>query len=266
MTLATDGCTAFRARVICRYIGFFDELVLTSAPQIEAVIAASDALLTSAAFRKLLEIILAFGNYMNSAKRGTAYGFKLDTFSRLLDTKAQDRRITLLHYIVDVVCEQYPQVEHFANTLTGLEIASRVSLQTLQTDVAGLRKGIDLILYEREKQQQNFIIYSFYTNAVHKVADLAERFGVMQDKWETVTKSFNEDGTKIEPFEFFGAFKKFTDDFEKCKADNIKRRTEPKKTQQIKVITRDEFAEKFSDLKVELAPHPLLGTTSKTMG
>jgi hypothetical protein len=29
---------------------------------------------------------------------------------------------------------------------------------------------------------------------------------------------------------------------------------------------QDEFADKFSDLRVELAPHPLLGTTSKTVG
>jgi hypothetical protein len=93
-----------------RYIGYFDELVLTSAPQVEAVIAASEALLNSGSFRKLLEIVLAFGNYMNSAKRGTAYGFKLATFTRLLDTKAQDRRITLLHYITEIVCAQYPQV------------------------------------------------------------------------------------------------------------------------------------------------------------
>jgi hypothetical protein len=157
-------------------------------------------------------------------------------------------------------------VEHFAETLTGLDIASKVSLQTLQTDVTGLRKGIDLILYEREKQQQNFVIYSFYTNAVHKVADLADRFKLMQDKWKAVTTSFNENPQKVEPFEFFGQFKTFVDNFAKCKADNIKRNKEPEKTKTIRVITKDEFAEKFNDLKVDLAPHPLLGTTSKTMG
>mmetsp|Transcript_33468 Transcript_33468/g.87813 ORF Transcript_33468/g.87813 Transcript_33468/m.87813 type:complete len:979 (-) Transcript_33468:1558-4494(-) len=251
---------------VMAYIGFFDELVLACAPQIEGVIAAADALLTSASFRKLLEIILAFGNYMNSAKRGTAYGFKLATFKRLLDTRAQDRRITLLHYIAEVVCEQYPQVEHFADTLYGLEVASKVSLQTLQTDVTGLRKGIDLILYEREKQQQNFVIYSFYTNAVHKVADLTDRFKIMQDKWRLVAKSFNEDPAKLEPFEFFSTFRNFVHDFKKCAADNIRRKQEPETKQIIRVITRDEFAEKFRDLEVDLAPHPLLGTTSKTVG
>lgn len=68
--------------------------------------------LTYVPLRKLLEIILAFGNYMNSAKRGSAYGFKLQTFERLLDTKSSDRKQTLLHYIADVITAQYPQVCH----------------------------------------------------------------------------------------------------------------------------------------------------------
>jgi formic-like protein len=46
--------------------------------------------------------------------------------------------------------------------------ASKVSSVTLATDVQGLRNGIDLILYEREKQPNNFVIFSFYNNAVHK--------------------------------------------------------------------------------------------------
>ncbi len=47
--------------------------MLSSLPRIEAVISASKALLTSRNFKRVLEVILAFGNYMNSAKRGAAY-------------------------------------------------------------------------------------------------------------------------------------------------------------------------------------------------
>jgi hypothetical protein len=35
------------------YIGYFDELILSAGPQVEAVIEASDVLLNSAAFRKV---------------------------------------------------------------------------------------------------------------------------------------------------------------------------------------------------------------------
>jgi hypothetical protein len=60
------------------------------------------------------------------------------------------------------------QVESFLDEVSCLHEASRVSTVTLSADVQTLRKGIDLILYEREKQQNNFIIYAFYLNAVHK--------------------------------------------------------------------------------------------------
>ena len=44
-----------RLRVLS-YIGFFDELMLTVKPQIEAVINASKVLLTSKRFKKVLEV------------------------------------------------------------------------------------------------------------------------------------------------------------------------------------------------------------------
>jgi len=256
-----------RLRVMA-YIGYFDEILLTAQPQVDAVVAASSSLMASDQFKKILEIVLAFGNYMNSAKRGAAYGFKLETFERLLDTRAsEDRKITLLHYIAQVVTDQYPHCEHFYETIVQLEEAARVSLVTLQTDVSGLRKGIDLILYEREKQQANFVIYAFYTNAVQKVAKLGEQFLELKEQYTKVCVLFNEDPSQTEPFEFFGVFSKFVKNYKRCVKENHKRRNTPAVPKKVlKVITRDEFREKFSDLQVELPPHPLLGTTSKELG
>eukprot|EP01147_Barroeca_monosierra_P001750 gene1750-4863_t len=187
--LAVDRYEA-RLRVMA-YIGFFDELFLTVVPQIEAVISAADSLINSASFRKLLEVIMAFGNYMNSGKRGAAYGFKLATFDRLLDTKSHDRKQTLLHFLVETIEEKYPQVERFVSELDALPDAARVSMVTLSSDVQGLRKGIDLILYEREKQQHNFVIYSFYAHAVNKVGRITERYKIMVDKYREKAKQDN---------------------------------------------------------------------------
>ncbi len=50
---------------------------------------------------RLLEIILAVGNYLNgTGPRGGAYGFKLEVLTKLADTKTADNKSTLLHYIV----------------------------------------------------------------------------------------------------------------------------------------------------------------------
>lgn len=55
----------------------------------DAVIAASKSVVSSDHLKKVLEVILAFGNYMNSSKRGGAFGFKLqslDVVSKFHDT------------------------------------------------------------------------------------------------------------------------------------------------------------------------------------
>lgn len=76
---------------IMNYIGnFFDNIHLIT-PQIHAIISASSSVKGSKKLRRVLEIILAFGNYLNSSKRGPAYGFKLQSLDTLLDTKSTDR-------------------------------------------------------------------------------------------------------------------------------------------------------------------------------
>ena len=255
-----------RLRVMT-YIGFFDEIISTVVPQIDAVLRASEALMASATFMKLLEIVLAFGNYMNSAKRGPAYGFKLPTFKRLLDTKSGDRKQTLLHFLVHTIETHYPQVEGFLEELKPVEAAARVSLVSVSHDVQWLRKGIDLILYEREKQQGNFVIFSFYLNAVHKVARVADRYKKMQDVFRKVCKSYNEDPFKLEPFEFFAHFQTFCKNYKAAKVDNRERERPAsdgpllvKKDKRKGSLLPQQFT---ANDNMSLPEHPVLKTNSK---
>ncbi len=61
--------------------------------------------------RKLLEVILAIGNYMNGeGKRGGVWGFKVDTFEKLDRHKAADGKLTLLQYIVTYLQKTNPDI------------------------------------------------------------------------------------------------------------------------------------------------------------
>lgn len=61
------------------FIGSFPETHVTLLPQIAGVIAASMSIKSSNNLKRVLEVVLAFGNYMNSSKRGAVYGFKLQS-------------------------------------------------------------------------------------------------------------------------------------------------------------------------------------------
>jgi len=62
---------------VMAYIANFSEVSTVIQPQVHAVIMAARSVRNSEKFHQVLEIILAFGNYMNGAKRGPAYGFKI---------------------------------------------------------------------------------------------------------------------------------------------------------------------------------------------
>ncbi|XP_063574314.1 formin-like protein 1 isoform X1 [Pongo abelii] len=82
------------------------------------------------------KIVLAFGNYMNSSKRGAAYSFRLQCLDALLEMKSTDRKQALLHYLVKVIAEKYPQLTGFHSDLHFLDKAGSGSCSVAQAGVA----------------------------------------------------------------------------------------------------------------------------------
>ena len=70
-------------------------------PQVQSVMDSCSEVVTSGKLRKVLEVVLAFGNFMNQGRRGNAFGFKLSSLNNILDTKSStDKDVTLLHYVI----------------------------------------------------------------------------------------------------------------------------------------------------------------------
>ncbi|KAF0294784.1 Disheveled-associated activator of morphogenesis 1-A [Amphibalanus amphitrite] len=63
----------------------FAERLAELRPRIAAVVEASKELQRSRRLKKLLELVLAFGNYMNRGQRGNAQGFRLESLRRIGD-------------------------------------------------------------------------------------------------------------------------------------------------------------------------------------
>ena len=64
------------------------------------VLAAFNAVNNSSSLRATLEHVLAIGNFLNGGtNRGGAYGFKLDSLTKLSTVKSADNSMTLIHYL-----------------------------------------------------------------------------------------------------------------------------------------------------------------------
>uniref|UniRef100_A0A672L9K7 Formin-like protein 3 n=1 Tax=Sinocyclocheilus grahami TaxID=75366 RepID=A0A672L9K7_SINGR len=193
---------------IITFVGNFNDNVNMMTPQLNAIIAASASVKSSPKLKKILEIILALGNYMNSSKRGSVYGFKLQSLDLLLDTKSTDRKMTLLHYIALVVKEKYPELTTFYNELHFVDKAAAVSLENVLLDVKELGKGMDLVRRECSLHD-HAVLKGFLQTSDTQLDKLQKDSKTAEEAFNNVVLYFGESPKTTPPSVFFPVFVRF---------------------------------------------------------
>ncbi|XP_030920256.1 formin-like protein 2 [Geospiza fortis] len=205
---------------IMAFIGNFAESIQMLTPQLHAIIAASVSIKSSQKLKKILEIILALGNYMNSSKRGAVYGFKLQSLDLLLETKSTDRKQTLLHYISNVVKEKYQHVALFYNELHYVEKAAAVSLENVLLDVKELQRGLELTKREYTMHDHNTMLKEFIQSNEGKLKKLQDDAKIAQDAFDDAVKYFGENPKTTPPSVFFPVFVRFVKAYKQAEEEN----------------------------------------------
>ncbi|XP_018334507.1 formin-like protein CG32138 [Agrilus planipennis] len=212
---------------IMNYIGnFYDNLHLIM-PQVSAVISACNSVKNSRKLKGVLEVVLAFGNYLNSSKRGPTYGFKLQSLDTLQDTKSSDKRMSLLHYIVAAIRDKFPELLNFDSELLCIEKAATVSLENITTDVQELEKGMDMVRKEadgRGRTTQNLVIRDFLSNSEEKLRKLKNDAKTANDIFKEMAEYFAESPRATDANTFFSLLVRFTKAFKNADFDNENRR------------------------------------------
>ncbi|XP_047029863.1 formin-like protein isoform X1 [Helicoverpa zea] len=212
---------------IMSYMGnFFDNIHLIT-PQIHAIISGSSSVKSSTKLRNVLEIILAFGNYLNSSKRGPAYGFKLQSLDTLMDTKSTDKRISLLHYIVATIRQNFPELMNFDTELLYIDKAAQVSLENVAGDVCELERGMEAVRREAEREGLRaapHVLRDFLANAADKLRRLRAETKHAQDSFASCVEYFGEAPRGCDANAFFSLLVRFTRAFKQADAENEQRR------------------------------------------
>uniref|UniRef100_A0A3B4ZEI2 Formin-like protein 2 n=1 Tax=Stegastes partitus TaxID=144197 RepID=A0A3B4ZEI2_9TELE len=208
---------------IMTFMGNFTDNVQMLTPQLHAIIAASVSIKSSQKLKKILEIILALGNYMNSSKRGAVYGFKLQSLDLLLETKSTDRKQTLLHYIANVVREKYSVVSLFYNELHYVDKAAAVSLENVLCDVKELQRGMELT-WREFSVSHNATLKDFISRNESRLSKLQEDARIAQDAFEDAVKFFGESSKTMPPSVFFPIFVRFIKAYRLAEEENEQRR------------------------------------------
>ncbi|KAG8552979.1 hypothetical protein GDO81_003200, partial [Engystomops pustulosus] len=104
----------------------FEEHISNIRPDIIAVTLACEELKKSESFKKMLELVLLVGNYMNSGSRNAkSLGFNISFLCKIRDTKSSDQKSTLLHFLAEVCEERFADILKFPEELEHVESASK---------------------------------------------------------------------------------------------------------------------------------------------
>ncbi|XP_017843493.2 formin-like protein isoform X4 [Drosophila busckii] len=212
---------------IMNYMGNFVDSVHLISPQVQSIAAASSSLKQSRKFKAVLEIVLAFGNYLNSNKRGPAYGFKLQSLDTLIDTKSTDKRSSLLHYIVATIRAKFPELLNFESELYGTDKAASVALENVVADVQELDKGMELVRKEAEqrvKGTQTHILRDFLNNSEDKLKKIKSDLRLAQDAFKECVEYFGDSSRNADAAAFFALIVRFTRAFKQHDQENEQRR------------------------------------------
>uniref|UniRef100_A0A7N5JPC4 Formin like 1 n=1 Tax=Ailuropoda melanoleuca TaxID=9646 RepID=A0A7N5JPC4_AILME len=167
----------------------------------------------------LMPIVLAFGNYMNSSKRGAAYGFRLQSLDVLLEMKSTDRKQTLLHYLVKVIADKYPQLTGFHGDLHFLDKAGSVSLDSVLGDVRSLQRGLELTQREFVRQDDCLVLKEFLRANSPTMDKLLADSKTAQEAYESVVEYFGENPKTTSPSMFFSLFSRFIKAYKKAEQE-----------------------------------------------
>uniref|UniRef100_A0A3B4ZJG1 Dishevelled associated activator of morphogenesis 1 n=1 Tax=Stegastes partitus TaxID=144197 RepID=A0A3B4ZJG1_9TELE len=183
----------------------FAERIAEIKPKVEALTKASKEILHSRNLKQLLEVVLAFGNYMNKGQRGNAYGFKVSSLNKIGDTKSSiDKNITLLHYLITTLEKKYPKVLMF------------------QEDMQSVSEELE---YQKKRPQElgdKFVsvVSQFITVASFSFSDVEDSLTEAKELFLRAVKHFGEDASKMQPDEFFGIFDQFLQSFAEAQQEN----------------------------------------------
>uniref|UniRef100_A0A8C2REI2 Disheveled-associated activator of morphogenesis 2 n=1 Tax=Capra hircus TaxID=9925 RepID=A0A8C2REI2_CAPHI len=207
----------------------FQERLAEAKPKVEAILLASRELIRSKRLARMLEVVLAIGNFMNKGQRGGAYGFRVASLNKIADTKSSiDRNISLLHYLIMILEKHFPDILNMPSELQHLPEAAKVNLAELEKEVGNLRRGLRAVEVELEYQKRQVrdpndkfvpVMSDFITVSSFSFSELEDQLNEARAKFSKALTHFGEQDSKMQPDEFFGIFDAFLQAFSEARQD-----------------------------------------------
>ncbi|XP_023813346.1 delphilin isoform X2 [Oryzias latipes] len=193
----------------------------------DCIYKASVELKTSKKLAKILEFVLAMGNYLNNSlpKTNKTTGFKINFLTELSTTKTVDGKSTFLHILVKSLCQHFPDVLDFAKDLTMIPLAAKVNQRIVTSDINDIHTTIQDIrsacqrMPATAEDRFSLVMSNFLENSHPAVQSLESLQQRAVEEFSKTASFFGEDSKSTNTEAFFGIFAEFMSKFERVLND-----------------------------------------------
>uniref|UniRef100_A0A8C5PY42 Uncharacterized protein n=1 Tax=Leptobrachium leishanense TaxID=445787 RepID=A0A8C5PY42_9ANUR len=232
----------------------FDEHISNIKPDIMSVTLACEELKKSENFKKMIELVLLVGNYMNSGSRNAqSLGFNISFLCKIRDTKSTDQKTTLLHFLAEICEERFPEILKFPDELAHVESASKVSAQSLKSSLDAMEHQIkrlegDIKNFPKTDNTNDKFVAKMsisFPNAREQYEKLSNMHNNMSKLYDNLGEYFTFDPRAISVEEFYGDLSNFRTLFLDAVKENNKRREMEEKMKRAKIAKEKAEREKL---------------------
>lgn len=191
-------------------------------------------------FKSLLEIVLAAGNYLNgTSARGGAFGFTIDSLSKIADMRGQDGKTTLFDYIISYAEKTKPDILNVAQDFVHLDFVSKFPFSQLGIDLNEVTAKNNLVKKAIESQSVRAAdkisekLSKFHLELAEKIGTLSQRIQILEQKYLELCDLYIINPKDLKPEELCEKFNYFLSTFEATRLKYLKLKDDQEKKSRI---------------------------------
>ncbi|XP_035695545.1 delphilin-like isoform X3 [Branchiostoma floridae] len=200
---------------------------------IDAISRASWELKNSQKLAKILQLVLAMGNYLNEGniRVAKASGFRVSFLRELDTTKTSDKKSTFLHILANAVSTNFSQYLAFSKELPTVPLAAKVSnwlveqdlleLESVLVEISETAKMLAAEPTNDPKDKFVEVMGAFMDKAADEIQTLRAQYSESMKEFVAVAEYYGEDPKLINSELLFTIFADFMRKFDKAHYENI---------------------------------------------
>ncbi|XP_022095373.1 delphilin-like isoform X7 [Acanthaster planci] len=218
----------------------FDEKLEEISKLLKVIEQAAIELRGSQKLAKVLELVLAMGNYMNKGNQRVAgaTGFRITFLTELDTTKTADNKSTFLHVVAKAVHTNVPEVVTFGDELPMVPKANKVSLKMVNDELKEVENKLEDLVLDIDKLEPGDmtrlpddrfmeVMDNFTDEARDRLEVIESLHAKAEEEFKKTAQYFGEEPATTESDAFFGIFSVFTSKFAKAHSENIQKTKSP---------------------------------------